>query len=67
MTAGFVSGTVWTGGSVPLVRGINSSCADLIFLAPPLSLRMQGPGELGTECENKEAANESETGADQEI
>lgn len=30
----FASGTVWTGDSLPVMRGINSACIDRIYLDP---------------------------------
>ncbi|MDE2820368.1 MAG: hypothetical protein OXT68_18940 [Chloroflexota bacterium] len=35
--ANFASGTVWTGDNLPVMRGINSGCVDLIYLDPPFN------------------------------
>ena len=37
MTANFASGTVWTGDNLDIMRGMNSSCVDLIYLDPPFN------------------------------
>ncbi len=37
--ANFASGTVWTGDNLPVMRGINSACIDLIYLDPPFILQ----------------------------
>lgn len=35
--ANFASGAVWTGDNLPVMRGINSACVDLIYLDPPFN------------------------------
>ena len=36
-TRNFASGTVWTGDNLPVLRGMNSGCVDLIYLDPPFN------------------------------
>ena len=31
----FASGTIWTGDNLEIMRGMNSSCVDLIYVDPP--------------------------------
>ena len=33
----FADKTVWTGGNLDILRGINSDCVDLIYLDPPFN------------------------------
>jgi len=37
MVANFASGTVWTGDNLPIMRGMNDACIDLIYLDPPFN------------------------------
>ena len=36
-TPNFASGTVWTSDNLPVMRGMNSACVDLIYLDPPFN------------------------------
>lgn len=36
-TANFASATIWTGDNLPVMRGMNSACVDLIYLDPPFN------------------------------
>ena len=37
MSTNFASGTVWTGDNLPVLRGMNTACVDLIYLDPPFN------------------------------
>ncbi len=37
VSANFTSGSVWTGDNLPILRGRNSACVDLICLDPPFN------------------------------
>ena len=48
MDANFKEGTIWTRDNLPIMRGMNSECVDLIYLDPPFNSNVlyQGlPGE----------------------
>lgn len=47
MTANFQNRTLWTGDNLDIMRGMNSSSVDLIYLDPPL---------LCSECNRKKGA-----------
>lgn len=36
-TANFASATIWAGDNLPVIRGMNSACVDLIYLVPPFT------------------------------
>ena len=36
-TPNFASATIWTGDNLPVMRGMNSACVDLIYLDPPFN------------------------------
>ena len=36
-TANFASATIWAGDNLPVMRGMNSACVDLIYLDPPFN------------------------------
>ncbi len=44
----FVSGTVWTGDNLPVMRGINSACVDLIYLDPPFNSNEDYAAPIGS-------------------
>ncbi len=49
MTApNFASGTVWTGDNLPVMRGINSGCVDLIYLDPPFNSNEDYAAPIGS-------------------
>ncbi len=49
MTApNFASGTVWTGDNLPVMRGINSGCIDLIYLDPPFNSNEDYAAPIGS-------------------
>ncbi len=44
----FASGTVWTGDNLPVMRGINSGCIDLIYLDPPFNSNEDYAAPIGS-------------------
>lgn len=50
MRANFVSGTVWTGDNLPVMRGINSGCIDLIYLDPPFNSNEDYAAPIGSQA-----------------
>ncbi len=44
----FASGTVWTGDNLPIMRGINSACIDLIYLDPPFNSNEDYAAPIGS-------------------
>ena len=48
MTANFASGTVWTGDNLDIMRGMNSSCVDLIYLDPPFNSNRHYEAPIGS-------------------
>ncbi len=51
MTApNFASGTVWTGDNLPILRGMNSECVDLIYLDPPFNSNRDYAAPIGSEA-----------------
>ncbi|MCY4345710.1 MAG: DNA methyltransferase [Aestuariivita sp.] len=46
----FVSGTVWTGDNLPVLRGINSECVDLIYLDPPFNSNRNYEAPIGSKA-----------------
>ena len=48
--ANFSSGTVWTGDNLPVMRGINSSCIDLIYLDPPFNSNEDYAAPIGSQA-----------------
>ena len=50
MTANFTSGTVWTGDNLPVMRGMNSECIDLIYLDPPFNSNRTYEAPIGSKA-----------------
>ena len=50
MTANFASGTVWTGDNLDIMRGMNSSCVDLIYLDPPFNSNRTYEAPIGSKA-----------------
>ena len=50
MTANFASGTVWTGDNLPVMRGMNSECIDLIYLDPPFNSNRTYEAPIGSKA-----------------
>ena len=48
--ANFASGTVWTGDNLPVMRGINSACIDLIYLDPPFNSNEDYSAPIGSQA-----------------
>ena len=50
MPANFASGTVWTGDNLPVMRGMNSACIDLIYLDPPFNSNRHYEAPIGSKA-----------------
>ena len=50
MTANFASGTVWTGDNLPVMRGMNDACIDLIYLDPPFNKERDFEAPIGSQA-----------------
>ena len=51
MTApNFASGTVWTGDNLPVMRGMNDACIDLIYLDPPFNSNRNYEAPIGSKA-----------------
>ena len=50
MTANFASGTVWTGDNLPVLRGMNDACVDLIYLDPPFNSNRHYEAPIGSKA-----------------
>ena len=50
MPANFASGTVWTGDNLDIMRGMNSSCVDLIYLDPPFNSNRHYEAPIGSKA-----------------
>jgi len=46
----FISGTVWTGDNLPVLRGMNSECVDLIYLDPPFNSNRNYEAPIGSKA-----------------
>ena len=46
----FASGTVWTGDNLPVLRGINDACVDLVYLDPPFNSNRDYAAPIGSEA-----------------
>ena len=46
----FASGTVWTGDNLPVMRGMNSECVDLIYLDPPFNSNRTYEAPIGSQA-----------------
>ncbi len=46
----FTSGTVWTGDNLPVLRGMNSDCVDLIYLDPPFNSNRNYEAPIGSQA-----------------
>ena len=46
----FASGTVWMGDNLPVLRGINSECVDLIYLDPPFNSNRTYEAPIGSQA-----------------
>ena len=50
----FISGTVWTGDNLQIMRGINSNTVDLIYLDPPFNSDRNYNAPIGSDAEGAE-------------
>ena len=50
MKPNFASGTVWTGDNLPVLRGINDACVDLIYLDPPFNSNRNYEAPIGSKA-----------------
>ena len=48
--ANFVSGTVWTGDNLYVMRGMNAKCIDLIYLDPPFNSNRNYAAPIGSKA-----------------
>ncbi len=48
------NGTVWTGDNLPIMRGMNSECVDLIYLDPPFNSNANYAAPIGSSAEGAE-------------
>jgi len=46
--ANFASRTIWTGDNLPVLRGTNSGCIDLIYLDPPFNSKANYAAPIGS-------------------
>ena len=46
----FASGTVWTGDNLPVMRGMNDACVDLIYLDPPFNSNRNYEAPIGSKA-----------------
>ncbi len=46
----FASGTVWTGDNLPVMRGMNDACVDLIYLDPPFNSNRHYEAPIGSKA-----------------
>ncbi len=50
LQANFASGTIWTGDNLPIMRGMNSDCVDLIYLDPPFNTNRDYEAPIGSKA-----------------
>ena len=46
--------TIWTGDNLPIMRGMNSNCVDLIYLDPPFNSKKNYAAPIGSKAEGAE-------------
>ncbi len=46
----FASGTIWTGDNLPILRGMNAACVDLIYLDPPFNSNRSYEAPIGSKA-----------------
>ena len=49
-TPNFASATIWTGDNLPVMRGMNSACVDLIYLDPPFNSNRTYKAPIGSKA-----------------
>lgn len=42
--------TIWTGGNLPILRGLENDCVDLIYLDPPFNSNCNYSAPIGSEA-----------------
>ena len=52
--ANFKPSTMWTGDNLPILRGINSDCIDLIYLDPPFNSNANYAAPIGSKAAGAE-------------
>ena len=52
--ANFKPSTMWTGDNLPILRGINSNCIDLIYLDPPFNSNANYAAPIGSKAAGAE-------------
>ena len=50
MKLNFKNHTIWTGDNLPIMRGLNSECVDLIYLDPPFNSNRDYAAPIGSEA-----------------
>ena len=50
MNANVTSGSVWTGDNLPVMRGMNDACIDLIYLDPPFNSNRHYEAPIGSKA-----------------
>ena len=48
--ANFASGTIWSGDNLPILRGMNSACVDLVYLDPPFNSNRNYEAPIGSKA-----------------
>ena len=46
----FAGGSIWTGDNLPILRGMNSACVDLIYLDPPFNSNRNYEAPIGSKA-----------------
>ena len=49
-SANFAASTIWTGDNLPIMRGMNSDCVDLIYLDPPFNSNRHCEAPIGSKA-----------------
>ncbi|MYK86131.1 MAG: site-specific DNA-methyltransferase, partial [Synechococcus sp. SB0669_bin_7] len=49
-SANFAPSTIWTGDNLPIMRGMNSACVDLIYLDPPFNSNRHYEAPIGSKA-----------------
>ena len=49
-SANFAPSTIWTGDNLPILRGMNSACVDLIYLDPPFNSNRHYEAPIGSKA-----------------
>ena len=50
MAANFAQSTIWTGDNLPVLRGMNNVCVDLIYLDPPFNSNRTYEAPIGSKA-----------------